>query len=115
MTLLKDLLSIVEAKMTFTPEQIAQGIKDLAANFMYKADKFMPDIMEWEEDIADTHGKSPPIEIFKDEAEHYFDDFYPSLAEGDRKLNKALVADHYADLIMAIGEALQHNFSLREE
>jgi hypothetical protein len=109
----QEVAGLQEAKSSYTSDEIKQGIEDMVLAFASKADKFMPDAMEWEEELIDQFGDNPELSVFRDEAKHFFGDFYPRYAAGDRKLMKFLVANHEDAVLDAIAAQMKNNFSLR--
>lgn len=97
---------LLNEAVNYTTQQIEKAISDLANDFMYKADKFMPDPNE----IADEYGGEIDDDAAHDIAENFFDEFYPQYASGNKALNKFIVDNHYKELIDSIASAIKSNF-----
>lgn len=100
------------AEDKYSHAEITEGINELVSTFSDKAERFMPDIADWEEDL----GKNPTIGDFKNKVVECFYDFYPEYTEDigiSDELIEFIVENHKENLVIAIAKYLKKNFMSR--
>ena len=115
MNLIQELLLLNEA---VTPDQANAGIKTIVDDFIDNAERIMPPIDEWEQEIEDKFGDDPPIQVFKDEVakplDSYLDHFMEYNVDADEVEMYEYIRKHMlSDIIGAIAQRLKANYKLR--